>query len=269
MKPAHLLSNGIIFLICIFSAIYLISCNNTTNKDTKIIKTSNGNKTKIQLAIEEFKNNPGFRNEPAKILVPLLKIGMTKDDVESLLGKPDEISDLTSCTKWYYGLFYSEYIDIQFDSDDKANKIQACAPGLGNDQSGSYLLEKNNTRTKSLFGTWIKESASMEGADYPGDKDWELNVTFYENARFTWDSKRKDQNGDIIDESLNGTYSTEQGFMINYHFDKPSDQAMKAINKLFSFWPSQTLGQQVYSVQGNYLRLSYSEGRLSIRLKKI
>ncbi len=268
MKSTHILAVGTIFLICVISAIYIFNSNNT-NKDSEITKTSDKNKTEIQMAIEEFKNNPGFRNEPAKILVPLLKIGMTTDDVEHLLGKPDSERQLDEGTAWGYGLFYSQFIDVHFDSDNKVEKIQASAPGLGNDQSGSYLLEKDNNQTKSIIGTWQKESASQEGHNYPGDKDWELKVTFEDNGHFIWDSKRKDQNGNLVDESLSGKYTIEKGFMVNYYFEKPSEKALERLPELFAYWPNKTLGQQTFRFQNGKFLLVHDGGKLWLSMKKI
>ncbi|MBN2588291.1 MAG: hypothetical protein JXA96_00385 [Sedimentisphaerales bacterium] len=135
-------------------------------------------------------------------------------------------------------------------------------------ETNSQISEKNDTSNKSIIGTWIKESASQEDHDYPGDKDWELTVTFDDNGRFTWDSKRKGQVGNFINNSLSGTYTIENGFMVNYHFDKPSEQALEKIPELFAYWPNKKMGQQTFRFQNDKFILIYDGQKLRISMKK-
>jgi hypothetical protein len=269
MKIPNIFTFGIAFFLCTMAAFFLLNMKRPAVKDADIQLTTVELKSEIQKASEKFKKSPGFRTEPAKVLVPLLKIGMTTGEIESLLGKPDNKKVSDESTFWMYSLFYSQFIDVQFDPDNKVRKIQACAPGLGNDQSGSYLLEKNNDQTKNIIGTWVKEKTTKEGADYPVDNDWWLTVTFDNKGRFTWDSKRKLSNGLEIDESLRGTYIIERGFLISYHFDKPSKQALGKIPELFAFWPNKLLGQQTFRFQNDNLTLAHDGGKIWIYLKKI
>jgi hypothetical protein len=132
----------------------------------------------------------------------------------------------------------------------------------------SYSSGKNNNQTKNLSGSWIKEKTQQEGSEYPGDKDWKLTVTFDDNGRFIWDSKRKESTGKIIDESLTGTYTIEKGFMISYQFDKPSNQALEKLPELFAFWPNKLLGQQTFGFENDYLFLGYDSGKTWFCLKR-
>lgn len=94
----------------------------------------------IAKASAEFKADQNFRSEPAKKLIEHLKIGMTLEEVESLLGNPNKKKESNGSLFWFYILGYSQYLDIQFDSDGKVKKIEACAPGMSD--TGYYKLEK-------------------------------------------------------------------------------------------------------------------------------
>jgi len=97
----------------------------------------------IGKASAEFKANPGFRQHVANKLIPHLEIGMTTQEVENLLGKPDSIS--TDGIHWRYGLFYSQFIDISFDCNGKLVKMHACASAesdVRDNPTGIYKLEK-------------------------------------------------------------------------------------------------------------------------------
>lgn len=80
----------------------------------------------ITKASTEFKANPGFRQHVAKKLIPHLKIGMTTQEVEALLGEPDRKSE--DGLFWKYTLFYSQFIDIRFDDNLKVREIEGCVP---------------------------------------------------------------------------------------------------------------------------------------------
>jgi hypothetical protein len=107
-----------------------------------------GPEGEIAKASAQFKANPGFRQDAASKLVPHLRIGMTTNEVESLLGKPDSEREHGDGVRYEYGLFYSQFLDVQFDRNGKVQEIEACAPGLGaesvdaNKPSGYYKLEK-------------------------------------------------------------------------------------------------------------------------------
>jgi hypothetical protein len=136
------------------------------------------------------------------------------------------------------------------------------------DSSNPEILKETGNQNKSLIGTWTKEKTYKEGGNYPGDKEWQLEVTFDENGQFIWDSKRKGQDGKTIDESLAGTYTIEKGFLVSYKFDKPTSQASEKIPELFAFWPNQMLGQQTYKFNDEYLILGHDGEKIWISLKK-
>ena len=137
-----------------------------------------------------------------------------------------------------------------------------------NDLSDSHLLEKENNKTKGLIGTWIKQETFSIENHYPNDNNWELKVTFNNNKRFIWDSKRKESDGNTIDESLTGTYTTEQGFLISYTFEKPSNQVLERIPELFAFWPNKLLGQQTFRFDDDYLILGHDGNKLWFYMKR-
>jgi hypothetical protein len=175
---------------------------------------------------------------------------------------------LLECCK---GLIFIR-IDISSRSLSAAERLKLAEDiikaNLPAQKNVSNLLENNNNQTKNLSGSWIKEKTQQEGSEYPGDKDWKLIVTFNDNGRFIWDSKRKESTGKIIDESLTGTYTIEKGFMISYQFDKPSNQALEKLPKLFAFWPNKLLGQQTFRFEDNYLILGYDGSKTWFYLKR-
>lgn len=101
----------------------------------------------IAEASAKFKAEQYFRAEPAKKLVPQLKIGMTAKEVGALLGEPNRKRHNGSL--WAYALDYSQFIDIRFDADGRVEEVVACAPGLvpessdPNKPSGAYRLRKD------------------------------------------------------------------------------------------------------------------------------
>jgi len=70
---------------------------------------------------------------------------MTTQEVESLLGKPDKITSDGSC--WNYGLWYSQFISIRFDTNGKLIKMNACASPESDERdnpTGVYKLDPNS-----------------------------------------------------------------------------------------------------------------------------
>ena len=63
-----------------------------------------------------FKTGVGARYREnyavSRMLLPWIKTGMTKKEVESLLGPPDKDSG----GYWFYTLFYSMFIEVRFDA---------------------------------------------------------------------------------------------------------------------------------------------------------
>jgi len=135
MNKFYLIMLAVVIVVVIAGTIIFLMIDRTPSPAAEIAKAS-----------AEFKANQNFRSEPAKKLVPLLKIGMTTKDVEALLGKPNK--KYRNDLRWNYILDYSLFINVQFDSNGKVEKIVACVPGLGgesadgNKPSGHYKLEK-------------------------------------------------------------------------------------------------------------------------------
>jgi len=75
----------------------------------------------IAKASAEFKANQNFRSEPAKKLVPQLKIGMTTQEVEALLGTPNKKYE--DGLLWHYTLGYSDFISVGFDPNGIVQKF--------------------------------------------------------------------------------------------------------------------------------------------------
>ena len=137
-----------------------------------------------------------------------------------------------------------------------------------NESTDLSIINEEKNLVNSLIGTWIKEYTNLEGGNYPGDKDWELKVTFDENGRFVWDSKRKDQDGNMINGSVSGTYSIENGFTVRYLFDKSSKQSMEKVAELFAFWQNQMLGLQTFKFNDENLVLGHDGHKIWIYLRR-
>ncbi len=75
----------------------------------------------IAKASAEFKANQNFRSEPAKKLVPQLKIGMTTQEVAALLGTPNKKYE--NGLLWHYTLGYSQFISVGFDPNGIVQKF--------------------------------------------------------------------------------------------------------------------------------------------------
>jgi len=137
MNKFYLITLGVVIILGIIGFTVLLMRGNRPDLEREIAKAS-----------AEFKADQNFRSEPAKKLVPQLKIGMTTREVEALLGKPNKKYD--NDLFWNYVLGYSQFIDVRFDSNGKVQEIVACAPGLGDESSdkdkpsGYYKLEPNS-----------------------------------------------------------------------------------------------------------------------------
>ncbi|MCF6347879.1 MAG: hypothetical protein L3J20_06225 [Flavobacteriaceae bacterium] len=71
---------------------------------------------KIKEAISSFKKNPFNRQNPAKTLIPLIKIGMPISEVTAIFGSADGKS-------WEYNLKLSSSLNIQFSKEDKIEDV--------------------------------------------------------------------------------------------------------------------------------------------------
>lgn len=101
----------ILFCICIFG-IFMVNSNNKHNPLLEITQAS-----------KEFKLNVGNRDAQAKILMPYLKVGMSKENVESLLGESDYKTD--SGKHFVYSISRSIMLSVYFDEQGKLFHIDA------------------------------------------------------------------------------------------------------------------------------------------------
>jgi len=78
----------------------------------------------ISEAMREFRANPdGLRLEAARMLRPLLKWGMTKREVEEMLGPPRR--ELSSESAWHYDVFWSHAMSIVFDANGRVEHVKS------------------------------------------------------------------------------------------------------------------------------------------------
>jgi hypothetical protein len=125
-------------------------------------------------------------------------------------------------------------------------------------------------RSEKLVGTWKKQWAgALEGIPrWLSDSDWHLTVKFSDDGRFIWASRRTGSGGSLINDSLTGKYSIEDGFLINYRFDKPSPQALERLPTLFAFWPNQLLGKHTFRFEDDRLVLGHDGAKIWFLLKR-
>ncbi len=73
--------------------------------------------SEIDFASAEFKSKRDLALRPreAQLLYPEIRIGLTKDQIRSLLGEPDE--KLSSSDAWFYTVGYSQYFSVDFTND--------------------------------------------------------------------------------------------------------------------------------------------------------
>ena len=110
MNKLYLIIFTVVIVVVIAVTIIYLMIDRTPSPAAEIAKAS-----------AEFKANQNFRSEPAKKLVPLLKIGMTTKDVETLLGKPNKKHD--NDLLWHYTLGYSQFISVGFDPNGIVQKF--------------------------------------------------------------------------------------------------------------------------------------------------
>lgn len=80
----------------------------------------------IEEAIRDFQNGSREANDyaTARKLLPLLKPGLSKREVQEILGQPNKVTTgETGHTHWDYALFYSQFIVITFDNNDNIKTI--------------------------------------------------------------------------------------------------------------------------------------------------
>jgi len=132
------------FMLSIFLAIMLMACENNGVNPTTIgdgIQTAQPMssvsalnvrvQTPVLLPPEVVKASEEFRKgwqtrhiddyAVSRVLLPCLRIGMTKDAVRQLFGLPDGERD----DWWSYTLFWSMYIDVRYGPEETVVQIDS------------------------------------------------------------------------------------------------------------------------------------------------
>lgn len=132
MKNKNKLAQLLLVVIAVVSVALLLLRNTGNDTDPAIAKAST-----------EFKSNPGSRQKVANKLLPHIQGGTSIAQVRSLLGEPDKAVQSPDGMQWHYGLFYSMFIDIVFDEQNKVKTLQACADSdtdTRHDGTGVYSI---------------------------------------------------------------------------------------------------------------------------------
>ena len=134
----------------------------------------------------------------------------------------------------------------------------------------SHSPSRHQSKSEKLVGTWKKQRtcAIDQVLQNFNDNDWHLTVRFTQGGRFIWDSRRTGSEGSRINDSLTGKYSIEDGFLINYRFDKPSPEALERLPMLFAFWPNQLLGRHTFRFEEDCLVLGHDGEKIWLYLKR-
>ncbi len=109
MNKFYLIIFAVVIVVVIAGTIIFLMIDRTPSPEAQIAKAS-----------AEFKANP-IRYGPAKKLIPHIKIGMTTQEVEALLGKPNKKHD--NDLLWDYTLGYSQFISVGFDPNGIVQKF--------------------------------------------------------------------------------------------------------------------------------------------------
>lgn len=83
-------------------------------------------RARISAAIADFQTKPRTANnyETARKLLPLIKVGMTAQEVRAILGEPGGL--LEGGRSWVYTLFFSQYIIVRFDAKtEQVERVQS------------------------------------------------------------------------------------------------------------------------------------------------
>ena len=141
MNKFYLIIFAVVIVVVIAGTIIFLMIDRTPSPEAQIAKASAEFKA-AKPGSEKFIKG---RHHVANKLIPHLIIGMTTQKVESLLGKPDKITSDGSC--WNYGLWYSQFISIRFDTNGKLIKMDACASPESDERdnpTGVYKLDLNS-----------------------------------------------------------------------------------------------------------------------------
>lgn len=141
MNKFYLIILAFVIVVVIAGTIIFLMIDRTPSPEAQIAKASAEFKA-AKPGSEKFIKG---RHHVANKLIPHLIIGMTTQEVESLLGKPDKITSDGSC--WNYGLWYSQFISIRFDTNGKLIKMNACASPESDERdnpTGVYRLDPNS-----------------------------------------------------------------------------------------------------------------------------
>jgi len=141
MNKLYLIIVAVVIVVVIAGTIIFLIIDRTPSPEAEIAKASAEFKA-AKPGSEKFIKG---RHHVANKLIPHLIIGMTTQEVESLLGKPDKITSDGSC--WNYGLWYSQFISIRFDTNGKLIKMNACASPESDERdnpTGVYRLDPNS-----------------------------------------------------------------------------------------------------------------------------
>lgn len=133
MRKWWLIGLGVVLIPGIIGLVVLLMRGSGADLEREIAKAS-----------AEFKADQYFRYEPAKKLAPHLKIGMTTQEVQALLGKPDKKSNNDSL--WEYTLTYSQFISVQFDSNGIVQKFGGAHAYLQREENGGIGDHQTDTQ---------------------------------------------------------------------------------------------------------------------------
>lgn len=168
MKRLPLVLIAILFL-CICIWILYFGKSGRTSLPLEIVRAS-----------KEFKAKAGYRVTEAKKLLPYLKIGMSKEEIRSLLGEPDSKKEFEyfACISYIVGR--SNMIDVFLDENEKVINVDSVWSEYSSPFERVWLLMRPGM-TKQFILSWLggPQKELKDGKEYQYKDDlFVFTVTF-------------------------------------------------------------------------------------------
>jgi len=121
----------------------------------------------IVSASKEFKAKAGYRVTEAKKLLPYLKVGMSKEEIRSLLGEPDSKKgfEYFACISYIVGR--SNMIDVFLDENEKVIHVDSVWSEYANPFERAWPLMRPGM-TKQYILRWLggPQKELKDGKEY-------------------------------------------------------------------------------------------------------
>ncbi|MDH4240380.1 MAG: hypothetical protein OEW48_12530 [Phycisphaerae bacterium] len=146
----------VVAFLCICIWILFVGKSDRTSLPPEIVHAS-----------KEFKAKAGYRVNEAKILLPYLKVGMSKEEIRSLLGEPDSKKgfEYFACISYIVGR--SNMIDVFLDENEKVIHVDSVWSEYSNPFERAWPLMRPGM-TKQYILRWLggPQKELKDGKEY-------------------------------------------------------------------------------------------------------